>query len=123
MILAVNELANESEQMIRFMNDTAMAGYERLLDNSINYRNDVGRLSETMDNFAEESMLLSSNIESIKEAVDAVNTAASESAKGIVGVTQMASSMTISMESISDEAESNREVAGQLETEVGKFKL
>lgn len=122
-ILAVNELANESEQMIRFMNDTAMAGYERLLDNSINYRNDVGRLSETMDNFAEESMLLSSNIESIKEAVDAVNTAASESAKGIVGVTQMASSMTISMESISDEAESNREVAGQLETEVGKFKL
>ena len=68
-------------------------------------------------------MLLSSNIESIKEAVDAGNTAASESAKGIVGVTQMASSMTISMESISDEAESNREVAGQLETEVGKFKL
>ncbi len=122
-ILAVNELANESERMICFMNDTAMAGYERLLDNSKNYRDDVSRLSETMNDFADESMLLNDNVESIKEAVDAVNTAASESAKGIAGVTQMASNMTISMKIISDEAKGNSEVTRQLETEVGKFKL
>ena len=105
------------------MNDTAMAGYERLLDNSKNYRDDVSRLSETMNDFADESMLLNDNVESIKEAVDAVNTAASESAKGIAGVTQMASNMTISMKIISDEAKGNSEVTRQLETEVGKFKL
>lgn len=122
-IHAVNELANESEQMIRFMNETAMAGYERLLDNSINYKNDVGHLSETMNGFADESMNLNSNIDSIKEAVDAVNIAVEESAKGIVGVTEMASDMTTSMESIKGEAESNRDIAGQLEAEVGKFKL
>ena len=122
-IHAVNELANESEQMIRFMNETAMAGYERLLDNSINYKNDVAHLSETMSDFADESMHLNNNIDSIKEAVDAVNIAVEESAKGIVGVTEMTSAMTTSMESIKGEAESNREIAGQLKTEVGKFKL
>lgn len=122
-IHAVNELANESEQMIRFMNETAMAGYERLLDNSQNYKNDVGHLSETMKDFAEESMHLNNNIDSIKEAVDAVNIAVEESAKGIVGVTEMASDMTVSMESIKAEAEGNRDIAGQLEAEVGKFKL
>ena len=122
-IHAVNELATESEQMIRFMNETAMAGYERLLDNSINYKNDVAHLSETMNDFADESMHLSNNIDSIKEAVDAVNIAVEESAKGIVGVTEMTSAMTTSMESIKGEAESNREIAGQLKTEVGKFKL
>ena len=122
-IHAVNELAGESEQMIHFMNKTAMAGYERLLDNSLNYKNDVGRLSETMNDFADESMHLNSNIDSIKEAVDTVNIAVEESAKGIVGVTEMASEMTTSMENIKGEAESNREIAGQLETEVGKFKL
>lgn len=122
-IHAVNELANESEQMIRFMNETAMAGYERLLDNSINYRNDVGHLSETMNDFADESMHLNTNIDSIKEAVDAVNIAAGESTKGIVSVTEMASDMTVSMESIKDEAESNKDIAWQLEAEVGKFKL
>lgn len=105
------------------MNETAMAGYERLLDNSVNYRNDVGHLSETMNDFADESMNLSSNIDSIKEAVDAVNIAVEESAKGVVGVTEMASDMTVSMENIKGEAESNKEIAGQLEAEVGKFKL
>ena len=122
-IHAVNELASESEQMIRFMNETAMAGYERLLDNSQNYKNDVGHLSETMNDFADESMQLNHNIDSIKEAVDAVNIAVEESAKGVVEVTEMASDMTVSMENIKTEAESNREIAGQLETEVGKFKL
>lgn len=122
-IHAVNELAGESERMIRFMNETAMAGYERLLDNSTDYKNDVGRLSETMKEFADESRNLNENIDSIKEAVDAVNIAVEESAKGVVGVTEMASDMTRSMESIKDEAENNREVAGQLEAEVGKFKL
>lgn len=122
-IHAVNELANESEQMIRFMNETAMAGYERLLDNSINYKNDVAHLSETMSDFADESMHLSNSIDSIKEAVDAVNIAVEESAKGIVGVTEMTSAMTTSMKNIKGEAESNREIAGQLENEVGKFKL
>ena len=122
-ISAVNELATEAERMIGFMNDTAMAGYERLLDNSSNYKSDVGHLSETMKEFADESKNLSENIDSIKESVDAVNIAVEESAKGVVGVTEMASEMTDSMESIKDEAESNKGIAGQLETEVRKFKL
>lgn len=122
-IHAVNELANESEQMIRFMNETAMVGYERLLDNSQNYKNDVGHLSETMKDFADESMQLNHNIDSIKESVDAVNIAVEESAKGVVDVTAMASDMAVSMENINAEAEGNKEIAGQLETEVGKFKL
>lgn len=122
-IRAVNELAGESERMIRFMNETAMAGYERLLDNSTNYKNDVGHLSEIMNHFADVSMRLNNSIDSIKDAVDAVNTAAAESTKGIVDVTEMASGMTVNMESIKDEAESNRDIAGQLETEVRKFKL
>lgn len=122
-IHAVNELAHESEQMIRFINETTMTGYERLLDNSQNYKNDVGRLSETMNDFADKSMQLNDNIDSIKESVDAVNIAVEESAKGIVGVTEMASDMSASMESIKTEAEGNREIAGQLAAEVGKFKL
>ena len=122
-IHAVNELASESEQMIHFMNETAMAGYERLLDNSQNYKNDVGHLSETMNDFADESMQLNNNIDSIKESVDAVNIAVEESAKGVVDVTTMASEMAVSMENIQNEAVGNREIAGQLETEVGKFKL
>ena len=76
-----------------------------------------------MNDFADESIRLNNNIDSIKESVDAVNIAVEESAKGVVDVTTMASEMAVSMENIKNEAEGNREIAGQLETEVGKFKL
>lgn len=122
-INAVNELAKEAERMLRFMDETAMAGYERLLDNSRNYKNDVGHLSETMEDFAEESKSLNEMIDSIKEAMSAVSIAVEESAKGVVNVAEMSSDMTHSMENINTEAENNEEIAGQLESEVGKFKL
>lgn len=120
---AVNELAQESEKMIRFMNETAMAGYEKLLENSQSYRNDVEHLSKTMKEFAGESEELRENIDNIKEAVDAVNIAVEESTKGVVSVTEVASDLTESMETISGEANSNKEIAGQLNGEVHKFKL
>ena len=76
-----------------------------------------------MNDFADESMSLNQNIESIKEALDAVSIAVEESAKGVVSVTEMASDMSMNMKSIKDEAESNKEIVGQLEAEVLKFKL
>ena len=122
-IHAVNELAGESERMIGFMNETAMAGYERLSDNSRDFKNDVNHLGETMKDFADESMRLNDNIDSIKEALDAVSIAVEESTKGVVSVTEMTADMNTGMESIKGEAEGNREIAGQLEAEVGKFKM
>lgn len=122
-INAVNELAGEAENMIRFMNETAMAGYEKLLRNSSNYQSDVNHLSGIMRQFAEESQELRGNIDNIKEAVESVNIAVEESARGVVNVTEVASDLTQSMESINEEANGNSTVARQLGAEVGKFKL
>lgn len=120
---AVNDLAKEAEQMIRFVNETTMAGYEKLLDNSRDYQKDVEHLSATMQEFATDSVELRENIDSIKEAVEAVNVAVEESTKGVVSVTEVASDLTESMENINEEANANKEVTVQLGEEVGKFKL
>lgn len=120
---AVNELAKEAENMLHFMNETAMAGYDMLLQNSHDYQNDVDHLSKVMGEFARGSQELQGNTTSIKEAVEAVNIAVEESTKGIVSVTEVAADLTQSMESINGEAVGNRDIAGQLGVEVGKFKL
>ncbi|MGN0406980.1 MAG: methyl-accepting chemotaxis protein [Bacteroides sp.] len=122
-IEAVNALADEAENMIKFMNDTAMAGYEKLLSNSKSYQNDVEHLSSTMQEFAAGSEELRDTISNIKEAVGAVNIAVEESTKGIVNVTEVASDMTERMRMINEEADANEKVAEQLSLEVGKFKL
>lgn len=120
---AVNDLASEAESMLRFMDETAMSGYDMLLQNSLDYQNDVERLSGMMETFSQESQELRGSIDSIKEAVEAVNTAVEESTKSIVNVTEVAADLTQGMENINMEAASNRDIAEQLGREVKKFKL
>lgn len=122
-IEAVNELAEKAEAMLTFMDETAMNGYEKLLETSGDYRNDVGAMNEMMQGFANESEQLKYNIDSIKEAIAAVNIAVEESAKGVTNVTEMSVDLTASVSDIGNEANSNMDIANQLNLEVNKFKL
>ena len=86
---AVNELATEAERMIQFMDETAMTGYEKLLETSKDYQNDVGSMNQMMTEFANSSEALKVNVESIRDSVNSVNIAIEESAKGISNVSKI----------------------------------
>lgn len=122
-IQAVNELAEKAEQMLTFMDEVAMGGYEKLLETSQSYRDDVGDMNHMMSNFADESNGVKRSIDQIKDAVSAVNIAVEESAKGVTNVTETAVDLTSSVGEIEKEAEGNKEIANLLNIEVNKFKL
>lgn len=122
-IQAVNELAEKAAQMLAFVEDVAMSGYEKLLETSQNYRDDVGDMSGMMENFAEESGQIKRNIDQIKEAVSSVNSAMEESAKGVTNVTEATVDLTNNVKDIEEEASANKGVADLLNVEVNKFKL
>lgn len=109
--------------MADFVEQVAMKGYDELLDNSKNYQNDVDRLSRVMDEFANQSESLGASIKSILETINAVNIAVEESAKGVGNVTETAVELTTNVGEIGKEADSNLNVAEQLEAQVKKFKL
>lgn len=116
-ITAVNELAAEAGKMADFVEQVAMKGYDELLDNSKNYQNDVDRLSRVMDEFANQSESLGASIKSILETINAVNIAVEESAKGVGNVTETAVELTTNVGEIGKEADSNLNVAEQLEAQ------
>lgn len=122
-ISSVDELAAEAEEMINFMNGTAMDGYERLLETSENYRGDVGSMNEMMQKFASESREIRNSMDSIKDMVEGLKTAIDESTLGIGNVSDMTAALTGSVHDIGSKANSNMDIAGQLNSEVGKFKL
>lgn len=122
-VASVDELAAESEEMINFMNETAMDGYERLLETSENYRSDVGSMNEIMQNFASESRDLRNSMDVIKDMVEGLKTAIDESTLGITNVSDMTAALTENVHDIGSKANSNMDIAGQLNSEVGKFKL
>ena len=122
-IEAVNELAKEAEKMLKFMDETAMTGYEKLLETSRSYQSDVGDMNGMMNEFAASSEALRHNVDSIKESVGAVNIAIEESAKGITSVSEATVNITSSVDDIGAEANANLDVANGLDTEVNRFKL
>ncbi|MDE6852124.1 MAG: methyl-accepting chemotaxis protein, partial [Lachnospiraceae bacterium] len=61
-IQTVDELATEAEEMITFMNETAIGGYEKLLETSESYQSNVGDMNEMMQHFAAESERLKWNM-------------------------------------------------------------
>lgn len=122
-IQTVDELAAEAEEMIAFMNKTAIQGYEKLLETSESYQNNVGDMHEMMQHFASESERLKRNMNEIKESLDDVKTAVSECALGITNVTETAVDLTENVSDIEKEANLNLEIVDRLNAEVGKFKL
>lgn len=120
---AVNELAQEAEKMLKFMDETAMTGYEKLLETSRNYQSDVGEMNSMMAEFAHSSESLKNNVDSIKESVASVNIAIEESAKGITNVSEATVNITTSVDDIGMEANSNLDIANGLDSEVNRFKL
>lgn len=120
---AVNELAQKAEAMLTFLNETAMNGYEKLLNTSGSYQEDVGNMSQMMQKFADESSEVKRSVDEIKEAISAVSIAVEESAKGVTNVTEMSVDLTSSVGDIGNEANSNMSIANELNAEVNKFKL
>ena len=120
---AVNELAEKAEAMLTFLDETAMNGYEKLLETSASYQEDVGNMNQMMQAFADESVEVKQSIDKMKEAIAAVSIAVEESAKGVTNVTEMSVDLTSSVGDIGNEANSNMSIANQLNAEVNKFKL
>lgn len=122
-IQAVNDLAEEAEAMLAFLDEVAMKGYEKLLGISESYQGDVGSLNRMMQEFAEESASLKENMDGIKGAAEAVRIALSECTSGVGDVTERAVELTTNVAEIEGEAGKNKEIALGLGKEVGKFKL
>lgn len=122
-IKAVNELAEEAEIMAEFMDKTAMEGYDKLIDLSVNYRSETEKLNQMMSDLTDQSANLRVNMDSIREAVSNVATAVEQSTAGIETVTQRAVDLTGSVNSIEEDASANKNMVTCLNAEVGKFKV
>lgn len=122
-IQAVEELAQEAENMLTFMDEVTMAGYGKLLSTGKEYYEDAEKIHELMENFAAESETIEKITDSIRESVEAVTEAMEESARGTMNVATTSTELSASIENIEKMAMSNKGVADDLANEVGKFKL
>lgn len=122
-IQAVNELAKEAAVMIEFMEHTAMNGYQKLMETSEDYQNNVGTMYKLMADFSQNADSLKVSMKNIAEAISTVDVAIEESTKGVVSVSETSVAITGNVTDIEGEAENNMEIAKELNNQVNKFKL
>ena len=122
-INAVEGLAIESEKMLKFMRETAMIGYDKLLETCMDYSKDASEINETMYRFAQESEDVRHDIDSIRESINMVNVAIEECAKGVINASERTSDVSMNISEIHNEANTNKDISESLASEVTKFKI
>ena len=122
-IEAVEHLADISNEMIHFVDETTMGGFTQLQETSFGYKEDVHEMSSTMQDFTASCQELKSNMDNIKDSIEAANIAVEESAKGISNVSEISVNLTSSVSDIQDKAHGNLDIASMLNNEVNRFKL
>lgn len=122
-ISAVNGLSDEAQTLLKFVNDTTLAGFENLAKTSEEYQQSAERISEMMERFADASSQIQSSIDQIRESTESVNTAVEDAAKGVSTAAEKSVEMSDNMSKIDVDAAESNEISNQLKNEVGKFKL
>jgi len=122
-IQAVEELAEASEKMINFIDETTMGGFQQLQETAFDYKENIHEMSVTMQDFTASCQELKSSMDAIKDNIEAANIAVDESARGISNVSQLSVSITSSVGDIQNQANGNMDIANMLNQEVNRFKL
>ena len=120
---AVETLANEAGEMLSFIETTAMQGYDKLLSTCESYSNDAASLNETMENFKSVALSMENSVASVQDAIQAVDFAMDENAKGISEASETIANITQSVVELEGQAGANQTLAEELNVEVNKFKL
>jgi len=122
-IKAVNALAEEATRMVSFMEETAMSGYSELVKTSEEYNEDAGQINDMMQVFRDQSAQLRANMDNIRQVMEAVNDSVAESADGVTRISEMSASINDNVVDIESQADTNKDIANQLDAEVSKFRL
>lgn len=118
---AVEGLAENAEEMMRYVNETVLGDYDSMVETGERYDQDATRFGMVLQNFAEETESLRHIMKEIVASISTISNTIDESAKAIGAVAKGASGLAENMNSINNSMSENAEISSTLQEEVGKF--
>ncbi len=121
-ISAVNELAEEARNMVRYSSQEIEKNCDTIKETSESYKQDVYEIGTMLQQFTVSCETVKTAMDGIREAVSVTNIAIDESTKGIASTAESLSELASTSEDIKQRASGNVDVANALDVEVNKFK-
>ncbi len=118
---SVNDLANNSNELLHFVDDKVMNDYNSMLDGAKAYEKDATVLDDMITDFSATSEQLLSSMLSVNTSLDEVATATNEGARGTTEIAQSNVSLTDSMQGVMQQSISVKQRMQTLNDLVDKF--
>ncbi len=122
-ISAVEDLAEESKNMVSFIDTNLVQSYDRLVDTSEKYRDSAQYVDDLMTKFSEMSLGVQGNINKIKEHTDAVAASVSDADRAVSDAADRATAVSENIGGINAEAERAKTISKELEDTFSSFKV
>ncbi len=119
---AVAQLAENANEMLEFIDTSVLADYDKLVNVSNQYHNDADSINDMLVNFREKSEHLKETLEEMASGVKGINAAVEDSAHGITAAADSTTQLVEMLGDIRNEAENNRRISEDLQSEVQRFK-
>ena len=119
---AVMDLAKNSNDMIRFVDETVLADYGKFVDIANQYHTDADNMDDILREFNHNAQELANTMSQMTDGIDGINIAVDESAQGVTAAAMSISQLVEALGTIKSEADTNQEISRQLQGEVERFK-
>lgn len=119
---AVNELVNNTDHLLEFMNTDIVNDYTGMVDTGDAYVGDATEVRKMMGILQQSAQGILNDIGSVLEVINGATQTIHESSDGVTAAAENTCNLVSAISSISDEMSTNRTVAENLNVEVEKFK-
>lgn len=119
---AVMDLSKNSNDMIRFVDETVLADYDKFVDIANQYHADADHMDDILREFNHNAQELANTMSQMTDGIDGINIAVDESAQGVTVAAMSISQLVEALGTIKSEADTNQEISRQLQGEVERFK-
>lgn len=120
---AFNKLSGTSKELLDFLNNNVEPDCELLVETGISYEKDANSINKFSQDISDAARYMADAINQLNQTVHSVNVSAEQTAAGTQEVTDSVKEIAAAIEEIAGSAQSQAELAEDLNSMIGKFKL
>ena len=120
-ISAVEALADNSNEMLAYVNDSVLQDYDEFEEVAKQYYQDAEDINTVLDSVNENTVVLNSTINDMTSEIEHISRVISDCTQGVSDATESTTGILESITTIHDDSESNREISERLQEEVSRF--
>lgn len=119
---AVDQLAKNAENVIRFIEEKIMKDYDGFVDVVTQYEKDADSVNAILSDFSNNTAQINESVKAMSIGINDIATAVDENAKGVTTISENAVNLVDVIARIQQETYNNQEISKDLSSEVGRFK-